>query len=389
MKLNYIGVELHWLSILFLLSILQWVIMGYLVYNNKDKLFNEIKGFNNRKDKISFIKDHFFWFWNIYPIIFYLFFYYIEIMWSSWYQSLLMIDYNNKIKGLYENIFFISETSHWIDVDFILLFVIFIPISILSAFYLQNKKTNEFEKNKNKIYWWDKRINPNIFLVRNIFLFFNLVLIAYITLIITKIAIFVMSALLINNLNIFPYHPDGYGGLKVFMEISAIIISIYLLRSAIGVVGYLDHGKEQGFSHIAVDTWNFMFIFLGLFFVTASIVKIKSHLNNAYEKYNIDALLSSEIYNKWINQYKVELDQNNLELVSNFSDNIHNFYSIYNFNNFPLDLSLYISPIFTLILPLSLWFLFKSFESHTNNNKQELNSYHTRQRYKRKRNKIA
>ena len=372
MKLNYLGVNFHWLSILFFLSILQWAIIGYLVYKERDKLFNNIQGFHERKEKISFTKDHFFWFWNIYPIIFYLFFYYIEIMWPSWYQSLLMIDHNDKIKILYENIFFISKDSYWIDVDFIFLFAIFIPISLLSAFYLQNAKIDKFEKNKNKIYWWDKRINPNIFLTRNIFLFFNLVLIAYITLIVTKIAIFIISTLFINELNIFPFHPDGYGGLRVFMEISAIILSIYLLRSAIGVVGYLDHGNEQGISHVLVDTWNFIFIFFGLFFVAELIIKIQNYLKKAFDKYNLETILSPEMYNKWINQYENEVDIHNLEKVSNFLDNITNFYSVYNFNNFPLDLSLYISPIFTLILPLSLWFLFKSFEQHTlNNNKAE------------------
>ena len=50
-KLNYLGVEINWLFFLFILSVLQWIVIGALVYKDREKLFHQIVGYENIKEK--------------------------------------------------------------------------------------------------------------------------------------------------------------------------------------------------------------------------------------------------------------------------------------------------------------------------------------------------
>ncbi len=362
MTLNYIGSKyFDWLYILFVLSILQWFITIFFVFKNRNILFDDIEGFQDIKIKISFIKDYFYQFWNIYPIVFYLFFYYIQTMWNTWMVHIMMItnSSSNIIKS-YEILF--GEKG--LKVDIFLLSILVIG-SFYSAFFVQKNKQDIFIKSTKIIYWWDIRINKYIYWVRAIFLFLNLILISYLTLIVTKIAIFILSILFLENLNIFPFHPDGYAGLKVLMEISSVIISIYLLRSSMGIIGYMDH-KGQGIAHKITDIYNISYLPLGIIFLIILINKVKDLLFYAYEKYNLKNLLSSDNYQNWINKFQNDVNNTSeiLDSLDKYSSSIQNYYSVLNFNKFPIDLTLFVNSIFTWILPISFWFLFNFFEHY-------------------------
>ena len=187
--MDYIGSHesINWLFILVVLSILQWIITLYLVYKNYHLLGSTIvdnafqikdKNINAsnypKENRISFTKDYFYIFWNIYPIIFYAFFYYLDTSWESYLNQIVMISgkkaldaYSFWFKEL--NFFGISIKYKYIDL-FVLFFSIF--LAILATFNTQIIKQKQFIKETNKLYWWDIRISKSIYWIRFIFFVF-------------------------------------------------------------------------------------------------------------------------------------------------------------------------------------------------------------------------
>lgn len=351
----YLGAEqsLNWLFLFFLFSVLQWILIGLYVHKYSNNFFADIKGFQV-SEKIPFIKDNFFLFWNIFPIILYLFFVYLDYSWKTLIQHLLMIDNKNGDILKYYNYLFGDNTILYADTVSVLVMVAL----AFYAFYIQIEKQKGFIKDKNKIYWWDIRIVEKIFWIREIFLFTNIIMIGYISFILFKTALFVTLVLHIDNLNVTPFHPDGYGGLRVLMEISSVVLALYLLRSVMGIIGFNDH-KEQGFGQKVGDYYNMVYLPAGVIFIIYQIIKTKEYLQKAYINYNIDSILSANNYNKLLSELNIDM---NSTALSNFFDKIDNYYHIFDFNKFPIDLNLYTSSIFTFILPLSLWFFLNHFK---------------------------
>jgi len=123
--LDYLGsnLSINWLFILAVLSFLQWVFIGCYVLKNYDILGNKIsnnafdgieKYKDNSKVRIPFIKDYFFIYWNIYPLIFYGFFYYLSTSWKTYLNEISMLAGDN-VKELYV-LMFKSKNSEIVDI---------------------------------------------------------------------------------------------------------------------------------------------------------------------------------------------------------------------------------------------------------------------------------
>jgi len=352
--LNYIGAgkSINWLFILFILSILQWILVGLEIYKCRNKLFSDIPNFRI-KEKVPFIKDEFYVFWNIFPIILYAFFSYLDMSWNTLFKSILLLDKEHQILKFYNELFGNYAITHYDILSIIVMFLLG-----LCAVFVQIDKQINFTKKCNKIYWWDIKINKLIYWYRSIFLFFNMILIGYISFILFKITVFI-SLVLNVDLNVFPFHPDHYGGLKVIMEISSIIVALYLLRSLMGIVGLYDH-KEQGFSQKIGDYYNLAYLFAGVILIIYQIIMFKKHLLKAFEKYNFENIIfNKDKYLEFINSFTNNLHK---EVISiNDIEKIEKYYTYIDFNKFSLDINLYTSSVFTFILPLSLWFIFRYF----------------------------
>lgn len=365
--MNYIGSgeSINWLFILCCLSILQWLLTIIYVSKNYHILGREItleklRGYDK---KISFTHDYFYLYWNIYPIIFYMLFYYLDTSWNTYLNQIIMIG-GDKVQSVYNSWFISTELFSttvqylWIDT---LVLVIIIIIAYKATFSSQITKQITFLKNKEKLYWWDIRIVKEIFWIRFIFLFFNMILVGFTAYLITKVAFFIMAILALENtLSINPFHPDLFGGLKILMEISSIILAIYFLRAMMGIVGFLDHrGLNDKFQTLG-DYYHTSYFFLGIGFILFFIYKV----NYLLETVDISTLLSNNIYQT----YYIACDEKNISKVTQTVGNMSNYYSnLLQYNKFPIDLSLFTSSIFTFILPLSLWFIV----SFMDNRKQE------------------
>ena len=358
-NLNYIGQEYSWLFYLALLSVIQHIVTAILIRTDaKSTVETSIHTvttmqmtYPDFKRYVSYIQDHFYWFWNIFPIIFFAHFLYIDYSWSAWMQSLFLLDIDKQIEDLYKN-FFYSNYSQYID-SFILVFISL--VSLYFGYFGQDKKHQIMMQEKNELYWWSKKFNPKIYFLRKIFLVTNLILIGYLTYLITKISIFLSIILAFEKLNIFPFHVDGYGGLHFFMEISSILIAMYLLRASMGIIGLDDH-KDQGTIHKIGDWANIIYLPLAISLFSLLIYQVKKHLSLANEAYNIKQYLSLEHFNGFIEKFK-----NSTDPVSVLSD-FNNYYAILNNNSFPIDITMFYNTAFTAVMPISIWFLIENFK---------------------------
>jgi len=358
-NLNYIGQEYSWLFYLALLSVLQHIITAYLVSNDaKDTQKVSIHTIEtmeiahpNFTRYVSYLQDHFYWFWNIFPIIFFAHFLYIDYSWSAWMQSLFLLDINEQIKELYTD-FFYSTYSQAID-SFILIFISF--VSLYFGYFGQDKKHKMMMQEKNELYWWSKKFNSKIYFLRKIFLVTNLILIGYLTYLITKISIFLGMILRFEKLNVFPFHVDGYGGFHFFMEITSILIAMYLLRASMGIIGLDDH-KDQGTMHKVGDWANIIYLPFAIGIFSLLIYQVKRHLSLANEAYNIDQYLSLENFNAFIIKFQNSTDQ--VSVLNEFN----NYFRILNNNSFPIDITMFYNTAFTAVMPISIWFLIENFK---------------------------
>jgi len=280
-------------------------------------------------------------------------FYYLDTSWNTYLNQIIMIG-GDKVQSVYNSWFISTELFSttvqylWIDT---LVLVIIIIIAYKATFSSQITKQITFLKNKEKLYWWDIRIVKEIFWIRFIFLFFNMILVGFTAYLITKVAFFIMAILALENtLSINPFHPDLFGGLKILMEISSIILAIYFLRAMMGIVGFLDHrGLNDKFQTLG-DYYHTSYFFLGIGFILFFIYKV----NYLLETVDISTLLSNNIYQT----YYIACDEKNISKVTQTVGNMSDYYSnLLQYNKFPIDLSLFTSSIFTFILPLSLWFI--------------------------------
>lgn len=366
-NLHYIGSNesINWLFILCCLAVIQWVITIIYVSKNYNILGRsiEVKELNHYRDKISFTHDYYYIYWNIYPILFYAFFYYIDTSWNAYFNQIVMIG-GYQVKDLYDNFFIELPLGSGISYKFIdtLILIIMISFAYMATFGTQIKKQKQFMDETNKVYWWDIRIVKELYWIRFIFLFFNMVLVGFVAYITTKVALFVLALLSMGDIifNINPFHPDLFGGLRVLMEISSIILAIYLLRAMLGIVGFLDHrGVDDTFQFIG-DLYHSVYFALGIGFIMTFVYQI----DNILESVNIKEYLSPEKFK----DFNMDINMSTSEIADK-AGNMANYYAnLLQFNKFPVDLSLFTSSIFTFILPLSLWFIV----SFMDNRKEEL-----------------
>ena len=341
---------------------MQWILTIIFVSKKYNILGRSIKleELNHYKNKISFKHDYFYIYWNIYPIIFYAFFYYIDTSWHTYLNQIIMIG-GHEVSIIYEKYFLkvpLLDISYKAP-DTIVLIIIII-FAYFATFGTQIKKQVQFIKNTDRLYWWDIRIDKHLYWIRFIFLFFNMILVGFIAYITTKIALFILTLLSVKGLfSINPFHPDLFGGLKVLMEVSAIILAIYLLRAMLGIVGYLDHrGFKDKYQFIG-DVYHMAYFIFGILFIIFFIYK----MDNILSSIDMKEYLSPERYK----MFSIDIYAENT-LLANKIGNLTNYYSnLLQFNKFPIDLALFTSSLFTFILPLSLWFIVSFME----NRKQE------------------
>jgi len=351
--------EFVFLFILFIFACLQWMLIFiYFIKNHHQikkldqSLFESFKNYTVSK-KVPFYKDYYFFYWNLFPIIYFIYFSMLVYSWDDKFATINMITKGN-ISDIFSlffdkvNIFNTLIEYRKIDILIIIMTLIYIYFISMGT---QFKKQQQFIKETKQIYWWDIRISKYLFIVRLIFLISNVILVSFITYIITKVTLFTIFILYSKYIKFIanPFYPDNYGGLKILMEVSSIIISMYFFRAMMGIVGFLDHKGVKTFKQYVGDIYNMLYVIIGFVYfilITYGIYKILS-------KVDTSIYMTQNIYNKFLIQ-----DSNFSTTIVNKISTVSDYYTpLINFNKYPFDLSLLSNSILTIVLPLSLWFL--------------------------------
>jgi hypothetical protein len=348
--MNYIGSHesINWLQILFFLSISQWIFTAYYLYKYKKNLLLSIPKYKKYKNPIPFIKDTFYIYWNLYPIVFYILFSSIDSSFNITLANLNMITSNNAIQEAYK-ILFQEKYIQYFD---LIVIVTSIIIAYWGTFITQPKKQKRYISQKDKIYWWDIRLSKEIYWIRLIFLFFNLILISFLVYLLTKIAIFIMLILgNTHSIHINPFYPDNYGGLGSIINLASVIMLIYLFRGIMGIKGLIDHRKLNDKAQFLGDIYHasyLLFAIIFLFFVTHK-------LNILLNTVNIEYFLNNNYYIELTNSLNSTIS--NFENLTNKINSFSNYYKqILDFNNTPVILKIFSGTLFTLFSSFIIWF---------------------------------
>ena len=277
--MTYLGSDapINWLQCLFWFSIFQWLLTAVFLVKNRKQLLVEIPGYSHT---VPFIKDTFYIYWNLYPIVFYLLFHNIESNFSFTLASLDMISQHQATQDY--NFFFMQDIFDipWRYID-ISVFVLSIFLAYLGAFHIQPKKQAYYIKTRSKIYWWDKRLNQIIYYIRLVFLFFNLIFIAFMVYLLTKLALFIVLFLSHSDtISISPFHPDHYGGLVPILDIASTFMLIYLFRIVMGIKGFMDHQEAGGMLQKIGDYYHVAHTLIALMFLPYFLFQTNILLNS-------------------------------------------------------------------------------------------------------------
>ena len=317
----------------------------------------EIPGYSHT---VPFIKDTFYIYWNLYPIVFYLLFHSIESDLPFTLTSLDMISHHQATQDytlfVTQDIFGILP---WRYVD-IGIFAFSIFLAYLGAFHVQPMKQAEYIESGSKIYWWDKRLNNIIYNIRLIFLFFNLIFIAFMIYLLTKLALFITVFLSHHGtLSISPFHPDHYGGLSPLIEIASTIMLIYLFRVAMGVKGLIDHRGVKDIMQKIGDFYHLFHLPMAILFLFYFLYQTGTLLDTV----DVTHLLHPEIFQALI-PISSSID---IHVVGTSAGYLR---ALQEFNSTPIIIKIFSGTLFATFSSFVIWFFNRELASFFKTRKQ-------------------
>ena len=358
--MSYLGSDapINWLQCLFWLSILQWVLTAGFLIKDRKKLLIEIP---NHPNPVPFIKDTFYIYWNLYPIIFYLLFHGIE---SSLPYTLTSLDMISHQQASQDYALFFKQDIFgilpWQYVDYIIIFLS-IVLAYFGSFYVQSKKQELYRTTGLKTYWWDKELNKAIYNIRLIFLFINLIFIAFMVYLLTRLALFITVFISHNDLiSISPFHPDHYGGLSPLIDIASTIMLIYLFRVAMGIKGLLDHREVKGNMQKLGDIYHVAHLPLAIVFLLYFLYQTNALLDAV----NLIHLLRPEIFQTLIPPVSSAI---NIHEISTSAGYLR---ALQEFNSTPIIIKIFSGTLFATFSSFVIWFFNRELASFFKTRKQ-------------------
>lgn len=198
----------------------------------------------------GFLNDFFYITWNVFPLLLWANYMVLNRFGKQWLIEVLPLFGTERDR---EGIkWFHRVRDHWL---------VLVIIIIISAFavYAQITKQHHFIDSKSFLYWWDWRISAFVYWTRFVALFFNMTLI---------LLVFWKTLILLAELTWFTkkcdikcqtLHPDNHCGLKPLGYLIYTLIVPWIIMAFVGVMGWLDHGTDQGIANLLGDTSMILF----------------------------------------------------------------------------------------------------------------------------------
>lgn len=219
-------------------AILQWVLVVPLAVRN-DVLTSSSPGFDPLRDElvagvepVGLFNDFFFTVWNLFPIVLWAVYVVGDQFGRQWVRDVApRID----TTGAADSIRRLRRIrDHWAPS---LLFV----GGGVAAMAAQIPKQRGFLETHAQLYWWDWRVSPPIFVIRDLALFFNLVLILLVFWGTLFGLLIVIQAARKGEIQPDYFHPDDAGGLLPVGNAMSILILPWITGAFLGVLGFFDH----------------------------------------------------------------------------------------------------------------------------------------------------
>lgn len=219
-------------------AVLQWVLVAPLAVR-ADVLTSDAAGFAGLRGQLpagveptGFLNDYFFIVWNLFPLV----------LWASYVVSdKLAVKW---IRGL-EPYIDTTEAAGSIrrlrrirDHRLVTVAILFAGVAAMAA---QVPKQLGFFDTNSQLYWWDWRIDPAIFVIRDLALFFNVILVV----LVFWGTLFALATIVqtVRHGEIVPdlFHPDGAGGLLPLGNAMSVLVLPWVAGAFLGVLGFFDH----------------------------------------------------------------------------------------------------------------------------------------------------
>ena len=301
-------------------SFLQLLVIGFVAQNSRvlvpatnpsaQSPVDEKKPLKGNPD-VFLIDDYFYIYWNTsccFTILFYLF---AREAYPDWIGSLAEVS-NLSIQNIYEIL-----QPRWLVVleDFFLVHSFILVVGCV-AIWVQLQKSSLKDSSRDLVkYWWSYDLCRIGWWIRTVALFFNMVAFAWVTWKLTSLSTLFLIHLDILELKPNVFHPDKMAGFSFIGDAITLVGSVYLIRGAMGIVGWIDHhrgNKAQHLTHDLTDAYNVAYLAIGVpaLFIWPALYFY--HLvGDAIAEFDVAARaqrLQNEFQNMELSELKTELD---------------------------------------------------------------------------------
>lgn len=219
-------------------AVLQWLLVIPLSLRNR-VLTADSPGFDPLRADLAagveptgFFNDYFFVVWNLFPIVLWLLYMIADRLAVRWLSDIAPRVDTTAAAPTIERLRRIRD--HPIP-------AVLIVLSGLAGMAAQVPKQLGFFETGAQLYWWDWRVSPAIFTIRDVALFFNTVLIVLVFWGSFFGLLIVLQAIRKGEIRPDYFHPDEAGGLLPLGNALSVLILPWVAGAFLGVIGWFDH----------------------------------------------------------------------------------------------------------------------------------------------------
>lgn len=194
-----------------------------------DALRNELVA---SAEPIGFFNDFFFTVWNLFPIVLWVLYVIADRFGRAWIADVApRIDTTAAADSIRR---FERIRDHWLPAALIV-------AAGVAGMAAQIPKQLGFFETHSQLYWWDWRVSPAIFTIRDIALFFNVMLVVLVFWGTLFGLLIVIQSVRKGTIEPDYFHPDDAGGLLPLGNAMSVFILPWVAGAFLGVLGFFDH----------------------------------------------------------------------------------------------------------------------------------------------------
>jgi hypothetical protein len=219
-------------------AVLQWVLVVPLAVREQ-VLTSDSPGFDPLRTELAagveptgFFNDYFFTVWNLFPLVLFVVYLVANRFGRRWIRDVApRIDTSEAAPSIRR---LRRIRDHWVP-------AVLVVVAGVAGSAAQIPKQLGFFETHSQLYWWDWRVSPSIFTIRDVALFFNVILVVLVFWGTLFGLLIVIEAVRKGSVNPDYFHPDGAGGMLPLGNAMSVLILPWVAGAFLGVLGFFDH----------------------------------------------------------------------------------------------------------------------------------------------------